>query len=57
MRSEKQIYDAVLDFAWADERIRMVTVEGSRTNPNIVPDDFSDYVTIRQGGINIERTK
>lgn len=43
MRSEKQIYDAVLDFAWADERIRMVTLEGSRTNPNIVPDDFSDY--------------
>lgn len=43
MRSEKQIYDTILDFAKADERIRMVTLEGSRTNINIPPDDFQDY--------------
>lgn len=43
MRSEKQIYDMILNFAKADERIRMVTLEGSRTNRNIPPDDFQDY--------------
>ncbi len=29
MRSEKEVYDIVLNFAKADERIRMVTLEGS----------------------------
>ena len=43
MRSEIQVYDAILSFAKADERIRMVTLEGSRTNPNIPPDDFQDF--------------
>lgn len=43
MRSEEQIYDTVLSIAKADERIRMVTLEGSRTNINIPPDDFQDY--------------
>lgn len=43
MRTEKQIYDMILNFARADERIRMVTLEGSRTNINIQPDDFQDY--------------
>ncbi len=43
MRSEKQVYDTILSFAEADERIRMVTLEGSRTNINIPPDDFQDY--------------
>lgn len=43
MRSEKQIYDMILGFAEADERIRMVTLEGSRTNRNIPPDEFQDY--------------
>lgn len=43
MRSEKQIYDTVLNFAKADERIRMVTLEGSRTNINIRPDNFQDF--------------
>ena len=33
----------ILNFAQADERIRMVTLEGSRTNVNIPPDDFQDY--------------
>lgn len=43
MRSEQQIYDTILSFAEADERIRMVTLEGSRTNIHIPPDDFQDY--------------
>ncbi len=43
MRSEKQVYDIILTYAKADERVRMVTLEGSRTNTNIPPDDFQDY--------------
>lgn len=43
MRTEKQIYDTILNFAKADDRIRVVTLEGSRTNINIIPDDFQDY--------------
>ena len=43
MRSDKQIYDTILNFAKADERIRMVTLEGSRTNINISTDDFQDF--------------
>lgn len=35
MRTEKEIYDLVLNFAFQDERIRIVTLEGSRTNVNI----------------------
>ena len=43
MRSEKQVYDSILNFAQKDDRIRIVTLEGSRTNVNIPPDDFQDY--------------
>ena len=43
MRSEKQVYDIILTYAKADERVRMVTLEGSRTNTNIPPDDFQDF--------------
>lgn len=43
MRSEKQVYDTILNFARMNERIRVVTLEGSRTNINIPPDDFQDY--------------
>ena len=43
MRSEKQVYDTILSLAKTDERIRMVTLEGSRTNTNIPPDDFQDF--------------
>ena len=57
MRTEKQIYDTILNFAKADDRIRVVTLEGSRTNINIIPDDFQDYditffVTDMQSFIN-----
>ena len=43
MRTEKQVYDTILNLAKSDERIRMVTLEGSRTNINIPPDDFQDF--------------
>ncbi len=43
MRSEQQVYNTILTFAKADERIRMVTLEGSWTNINIPADDFQDY--------------
>ena len=43
MRSEKEVYDIVLNFAKTDKCIRMVTLEGSRTNTNIPPDDFQDF--------------
>ena len=41
MRTEKEIYDLVLNFAFQDERIRIVTLEGSRTN--IPKDNLQDY--------------
>ena len=43
MRSEEQVYNTILNFAKADERIPMVTLEGSRTNMKILPDDFQDF--------------
>ena len=57
MRSKKQVYDTILNFARMNERIRVVTLEGSRTNINIPPDDFQDYditffVTDMQSFIN-----
>lgn len=43
MRTEKEIYDLVLNFAFQDERIRIVTLEGPRTNVNIPKDNLQDY--------------
>lgn len=43
MRTEKEIYDLVLNFAFQDERIRIVTLEVSRTNVNIPKDNLQDY--------------
>lgn len=43
MRSEAEIMALVIDYARQDERIRLVTLEGSRTNRNIQPDQFQDY--------------
>ena len=40
---EKEIYDLVLNFAFQDERIRIVTLEGSRTIVNIPSDNLLDY--------------
>ena len=33
----------IIDFAAKDDRIRLATLEGSRTNKNISPDAFQDY--------------
>lgn len=43
MRSEREMMDLLLGFAEEDPRIRLVTLEGSRTNPNIPRDAFQDY--------------
>ncbi|SEM64467.1 aminoglycoside 6-adenylyltransferase [Paenibacillus sp. OV219] len=43
MRSEQEMMKLLLDFAIHDDRIRLVTLEGSRTNKAIAPDTFQDY--------------
>ena len=43
MRSETEMLDLFLGFAKNDDRIRVVGMEGSRTNVNIPKDDFQDY--------------
>lgn len=43
MRSEQEMMDLVLGMAEKDERVRAVTLEGSRTNPNVPKDLFRDY--------------
>lgn len=43
MRSEHVMFQTILDFAKNDERIRIVSMEGSRTNINVPKDDFQDY--------------
>lgn len=43
MRSEQEMMNMLINFAENDDRIRLVTLEGSRTNPNITPDTFQDY--------------
>lgn len=43
MRTEQEMMQLILEYAERDERIRLVTMEGSRTNPNITPDQYQDY--------------
>lgn len=43
MRIEQEMMDLILSIAEQDERIRIVTLEGSRTNINIPKDEFRDY--------------
>ncbi|MFD1677831.1 aminoglycoside 6-adenylyltransferase [Alicyclobacillus fodiniaquatilis] len=43
MRSEQEMMRTLLDFAMNDNRIRLATLEGSRTNKNIPQDTFQDY--------------
>lgn len=43
MRTEQEMMDLLLGVAAGDERIRAVTLEGSRTNPNAPKDMFQDY--------------
>ncbi|KXZ22656.1 aminoglycoside adenylyltransferase [Bacillus nakamurai] len=43
MRSESEMMKIILDVAKKDERIRLVTLEGSRTNKHVPRDRFQDY--------------
>jgi aminoglycoside 6-adenylyltransferase len=43
MRSEQEMMDTILNFANNDERVRVVTMEGSRMNKNAPRDTFQDY--------------
>jgi aminoglycoside 6-adenylyltransferase len=43
MRTQKEMMDIFIDFAAHDNRVRLVTLEGSRTNKNITPDQFQDF--------------
>lgn len=43
MRSEQEMMTMILDTARADERIRAVGMNGSRTNPDAPRDIFQDY--------------
>jgi len=43
MRTEQEMMNMLIDFAANDDRIRLATLEGSRTNRNIAPDAFQDY--------------
>ena len=47
MRSEKEMMDLVLSLAEQDERIRIVTLEGSRANINIPKDEFQDWSYVK----------
>lgn len=43
MRTEHEMMDLILNVASRDERVRVVAMNGSRTNPNVQPDAFQDY--------------
>lgn len=43
MRTEKEMFDLILNTAEKDSRIRAVYMNGSRTNPNAPKDVYQDY--------------
>ncbi len=43
MRSDKEMYELLINEARADDRVRAVFMNGSRTNPNVPKDMFQDY--------------
>lgn len=43
MRTEKEIFDLILNVAEKDSRVRAVYMNGSRTNPNAPKDVYQDY--------------
>lgn len=43
MRTEHEMFHLILDVADQDERVRLVAMNGSRTNPNVPADIFQDY--------------
>lgn len=43
MRTEKEMYGIILDYAYRNDDIRAVIMNGSRANPNRVADPFNDF--------------
>ena len=43
MRTEKEMFDLIINVAKKDDRIRAVYLNGSRANPNVTKDIFQDY--------------
>lgn len=43
MRTEQEMMNLFVDYAAQEDRIRLATLEGSRTNPNIPRDSFQDF--------------
>ena len=43
MRTEQEMMDLILNAAGSDERIRAVSMEGSRANPAVPKDQYQDY--------------
>ncbi|HHV12306.1 MAG TPA: aminoglycoside 6-adenylyltransferase [Clostridiales bacterium] len=43
MRTEKEMFELILDTAEKDSRVRAVYMNGSRTNPNAPKDVYQDY--------------
>jgi len=43
MRTSKEMFTLFERIAVSDERIRVMTLEGSRVNPNVTPDVYQDY--------------
>lgn len=43
MRSEREMYDLILEYALRDERVRGVILNGSRADPEAPPDHLRDF--------------
>ena len=43
MRTKQEMYNLILNQAKSNPHVHLVAMNGSRTNPNIKPDDFQDY--------------
>ncbi len=43
MRSEREMFDLILNFAREHDEVRAVVINGSRVNPNAKKDPFQDY--------------
>jgi aminoglycoside 6-adenylyltransferase len=43
MRSETDVFGSLIDWAFEDENIRAIVINGSRGDPSRVPDTLSDY--------------
>lgn len=43
MRNTQEMMTILVEYAKNDDRVRLATLEGSRTNKNISADSFQDY--------------